>query len=75
MTRGAIRVRSRRRVKKVNLRLSDNELRAVVKLALGADKLTPGETSLVTAARKYMSAKLAIRERGSSSYDDDDEFG
>ncbi len=62
-----------KRVTKLNLRLSLEEAQAIVKLVIG-EKLTGEEGRLVSEARNYIDAKIAIRVRGSSPYDDDDEF-
>jgi len=70
-------VRGRRRpprVKKINLRLSNEEVRVLSKLAFDSEGLDPKERVHAINAGRYIEAKLTIRERGASSFDDD-EFG
>jgi hypothetical protein len=62
-----------KRAQKINLRIKVEEAEALLKLVAGLD-LTENEAGLVSNAHDYIEAKITIRERGTSSYEDDDEF-
>lgn len=63
----------RKSVRKINLRVTVEEVQALSKFVSGLE-LTQKERERVTNTGIYLDAKLRIRERSSSQYDDDDEF-